>query len=210
MNSVVDQSNSRIADAFAKGTAAQTDAAFNQAGAYGGSAYNDMVHQNQQTLTDQLAANTNNLMNQNYYANAQMAGQDLDRNANIYGQDLARNASIGENQINRATNAFDTSQGRTLSAAQLGLASQGVDQNAIQGLNSIGTQQQGNTQDILNAMQNYYTQSQLAPFTGYDLMGNALSRYSAANNTSSMQGPGTSGVTNLAGIISFLASLGLG
>jgi len=97
-----------------------------------------------------------------------------------------------------------------LSAAGLGLQSQGVDQNAISGLYGMGAAQQGNTQDVLNAMQNYYTQSQLAPFTGYDLMGNALSRYSAANNQSSMQLPGTSGVTNFSGILGLLASLGLG
>ncbi len=232
LQSVMDRTGDAMAKAYAQGTAAQTDSAFNQAGAYGGSAYQQQTANNQEAFGNALGQTLGGLQYNNYLNSGQLAGQDLARNTSAYGQqaalntgnqltdlarnatlsstDLARNSGLANDYLNRTTNAFDTSQGRALNAAQLGLASQGVDQNAIQGLNSIGTQQQGNTQDVLNAMQNYYTQSQLAPFTGYDLMGNALSRYSAANNQTSTQLPGTSGITNFSGILGLLASLGLG
>ena len=189
LQNVIDSSNADIAKAYAQGIGAQTDAAFNQAGAYGGSAYQNQVANNQDMLAKNLAANTSNLRYNNYLNSGQLAGTDL-----------ARNAGLADSYLNRTTGAYDTAQGRSLNAAQLGLASQGVDQNAIQGLYGMGAAQQGNTQDVLNAMQNYYTQSQLAPFTGYDLMGNALSRYSAANSLQTMQGDGTSGITNFLGL----------
>jgi hypothetical protein len=196
LQNVINSSNADIAKAYAEGIGAQTDAAFNQAGAYGGSAYQGQVANNQDMLAKNLAANTSNLRYNNYLNSGQLAGQDL-----------SRNAGLAENYLNRTTGAYDSTQNRTLGAAQLGLASQGVDQAAINGLFNMGTAQQGNTQDVLNSMNNYYTQSQLAPFTGYDLMGNALSRYSAANNQQTMQLPGTSGVTNFLGGATALSQL---
>ena len=184
-NQVIDQTNNRIADAYARGTAAQTDSAFNQAGAYGGSAYKDQVANNERSLGDALALNTSNQLNQNFY----------------------NNANLAENQLNRASGAFQNQSQNQLQAAGLGLQSQGVDWNAINNLANLGYGQQQNTQNVLGAMQNYYTQSQLAPFTGYDLMGNALSRYSAANNVSTAQGSPTSGVTNLLGGLGALYTL---
>ena len=222
LQSVIDSSNADISKAYAQGIGAQTDAAFNQAGAYGGSAYQNQVANNQDMLAKNLAANTSNLRYNNYLNSGQLAGQDLSRNTAAYGQqaalntgnqltdlarnaslsgtDLARNAGLAGDYLNRTTGAYDSAQQRALSAAQLGLQSQGVDQNAISGLYGMGAAQQGNTQDVLNAMQNYYTQSQLAPFTGYDLMGNALSRYSAANSVQTAQLPGSSGITNFLGL----------
>jgi len=56
----------RIADAYSTGTAAQTDAAFNRAGAYGvgNSAYEETVGRNQQSLGDSLSLLAGNIYNQ--------------------------------------------------------------------------------------------------------------------------------------------------
>lgn len=54
-----------IADAYARGTAAQTDASFNNAGGYGGSAYNETKHSQNQAFADSL----NNLGNTQYQQN---------------------------------------------------------------------------------------------------------------------------------------------
>lgn len=58
--------SSRLADAYATGTAAQTDAAFNRAGAFGlgNSAYEEAVGRNQQNFGDALAGLAGNIFNQ--------------------------------------------------------------------------------------------------------------------------------------------------
>lgn len=63
-----DQAADRMGDAFARGTAAQTDARFARAGAFGGSAWNEMQGVNQQALGDSLAGLASNLYGGNYQA----------------------------------------------------------------------------------------------------------------------------------------------
>jgi hypothetical protein len=94
LDQMVNSSNADIARAYSTGTAAQTDAAFNSSGAYGGSAYQNQVANNQDMLGKNLAANTSNLRYQNYLNSGQLAQNDLARNANISGQDLARNSGL--------------------------------------------------------------------------------------------------------------------
>jgi hypothetical protein len=52
-----------ITDAYSKGTAAQTDAAFARSGAFGGSAYRDQTGTNQKALGDSLSLAAGNLYN---------------------------------------------------------------------------------------------------------------------------------------------------
>lgn len=68
-----DQAAGRMADAFSRGTAAQTDATFARAGAFGGSAWNEMQGANQRALGDSLAGLAANLYGGNY--NAERARQ---------------------------------------------------------------------------------------------------------------------------------------
>lgn len=63
-----DQAAGRMADAFSRGTAAQTDARFARAGAFGGSAWNEAQQANQQALGDSLAGLASNLYGGNYQA----------------------------------------------------------------------------------------------------------------------------------------------
>lgn len=53
-----------ITDAYSKGTAAQTDAAFSKAGAYGGSAYKEMTADNNRKFADALNSYAGNLYQQ--------------------------------------------------------------------------------------------------------------------------------------------------
>lgn len=182
---VINSVNSNMADAYAKGTAAQTAGAFNQAGAYGGSAYQDTMAQNNKAFANALGNVDSNLLNQNYY----------------------NNTGLAENAINRATGSYQNALQQQLNAATLGLQSQGVDWNAINNLYGLGAAQQGYGQNVLNAMGNYYTQSQMAPFMGYDLMGNALTNYSNANRVSTTQLPGTNPLTAAGGLIGAIGTL---
>lgn len=54
-----------ITDAYRRGTAAQTDAAFSRAGNFGGSAYQEQTQANQRALGDTLAQAAGNLQQQN-------------------------------------------------------------------------------------------------------------------------------------------------
>lgn len=60
--------SARITDAYSRGTAAQTDAAFSRAGAYGGTGYQEQVRNNQRALGDSLALGSANLYGANYDA----------------------------------------------------------------------------------------------------------------------------------------------
>lgn len=61
-----DQAAKRVADSFARGTAAQTDARFARAGAFGGSAWNEIQGANQQALGDSLSGMAANIFGNNY------------------------------------------------------------------------------------------------------------------------------------------------
>jgi len=61
-----DQAANRVTDAFSRGTAAQTDARFARAGAFGGSAWNQAQQANQTALGDSLAGMAANIFGNNY------------------------------------------------------------------------------------------------------------------------------------------------
>ncbi len=183
-----------MSQAYANGTAAQTDAAFNQAGAYGGSAYQNQTGINNKAFATSLGNTLSNIYGQNYYNSGQLAQNDLARNANISSTDLARNSGLADNTLNRATGAFQNQQQNALQASQLGLASGQMDWNAINNLNALGTQQQQNTQNNLNGIQNFWQQTAMGPYANLDIQGNALQRVpgTTTNSTGSFTGPAQS------------------
>lgn len=61
-----DTAADRVTDAFSRGTAAQTDARFARAGAFGGSAWNEIQGANQQALGDSLSGMAANIFGNNY------------------------------------------------------------------------------------------------------------------------------------------------
>jgi hypothetical protein len=167
---MVKNSNDLIAQNFAKGTAAQTDASAASQKAYGGSAYNERTNDNNRTLGGLIGANTNNLLQQQFN-NSQ---------------------NLAENQLNRSTSAYDASQNRALQGAQVGIGQQGADLQALQAnIQAAGIPMQYQ-QQLLNAAQNYYNQGQQAPFTMMDFLGNALTRASSGYGTNTQTGPGQS------------------
>lgn len=61
-----DLAANRMTDAYSRGTAAQTDANFARAGAFGGSAWNERQQANEQSLGDSLAMLGNQIFGNNY------------------------------------------------------------------------------------------------------------------------------------------------
>jgi hypothetical protein len=160
---LVDQSNQQLAQNYARGTAAQTDAAAAREGAYGGSGEQEAQARNAQNLSQQIAQNTNSLLGQNYYNSANLAEQGL----------------------NRAANSVNQTQQMQLQAAGLAPQYQQSDINAIQAMMGGGQQVQGYQQNLLNAAQGLFNQYQQAPWQLSDLLGGALSRASGQGGTTS-------------------------
>lgn len=181
---VINSTNQNMTQAYQNGTAAQTDAAAARAGAYGGSGYQEQTGINNKNFAQAIGATDSGLLNQNYYANAGMA----------------------QNTLNNAAQAFQQQQQNALQGASLGLQSQYGDINAINNMYNMGANQQGYQQNVLNGMQNYYGQYQMAPYTQQQLYGNALSQASGASIMASTSQPGASPY-NWTGYLPLFASL---
>lgn len=154
VNNVVNQANQDITSAYGRGTSAALDSAAARAGSFGGSGYQEAQQANQRALGDALAASTYQNLNQNYYANMNQASTDANRNAAM-----------------------------TQAGAGLGLQSANQDLASILGVNQLGQQQTAYTQQILDAMKNYYQDTQSEPFMRSDIMGNAISRMGGGGTT---------------------------
>jgi hypothetical protein len=160
-NNVINDTAGNMSKAFAQGTAAQTDAAANQQGAYGGSAYNAQQSNNAQGLANSVGqmANQYRLQNQTLGANnynqgiSQMLqaapiglqGQQLDLQA---GQALA---GVGDMQRSYQQQLMDSLYGQWQAGQQAPLANLDIFGNALSrasggvagGSTSTGTQSGG-------------------------------------------------------------------
>lgn len=111
-------------------------------------------------------------------------------------------AGLAYQNYQNSGNLFNQDQNRQLQASQLGLASQGTDLNAINNLAGMGGLQQGQTQNVQDAMQNYFNQNVQAPFASSSILGNGLSQAGGAPaSTSTTTGAGQgSTLANLLGL----------
>lgn len=95
-----------IADAYARGTAAQTDAAFNRSGSYGGSAYTETKAANNKAFGDSL----NDLANTQYQQNRQQqlqAAALAPTAANQSYNDIAQLANAGQTKDSYQQSVLD-------------------------------------------------------------------------------------------------------
>lgn len=172
LDSMVNSSNQQIAQNFARGTAAQTDAAAAREHGYGGSGYQEAQDRNASTLGNLIGQNTNSLLGNQYNQSAQLAEQGL----------------------NRASGAVQGERGRQLQAAGLAPGYQSSDISAIQAMMGGGDQVQNWQQQLMNAGQQLFGQYQQAPWQLSDLFGGALGRASgqAGTTSTSVFGPSMS------------------
>lgn len=106
--STLDKGLNDITRAYRNGTAAQTDSAFANSHAFGGSAYQETVANNERQLGDTL---------QNYVNNARQ-GQ-YDRSANLTESALARGLNAQQFNDTMGNQAFESAAQRGLQAGQL-------------------------------------------------------------------------------------------
>ena len=195
-NRVINDTATNMAQAHRLGTAAQTDAAFARQGAFGGSAYDQMVQQNASTLANSVGqmANQARLGQQGLQSQAYQAERGLMQNAGLAGvQDWQAERN---NMMGAAPIAGQLAQDDWQSAAALTGAGDALRQHE---------------QSLLNEALAEWTRSQQWPLANLDLFGNVLARASGnvaggSSTTQTGQGYEASPLASLLG----LGALGAG
>jgi hypothetical protein len=189
-----------VVGAYQRGTAAQTDTAFNRPGAFAGGAHVAQIGANEDALARNLARQSSEMDFGQWDRSSGLYNQDIGRNANLEQQaigmvndtrqaDYARNSGIAEaalnrgmqsqtNDLNRATSAWDAERNRQMSAYQNALQGHQSDLSDAQHIIGVGDAQRQYQQDMLNQQLNSYQQWQQYPYQQADIFGNALSRAS--------------------------------
>ena len=110
--SVINNTNLDMTQAYQRGTAAQTDAAMARQGAYGGSAYNELTGANNKAFAQAVGSTDSGLLNQNYYNNAALWNQDQQRQLQASGLGLASQGTDLQ-AINNLASMGSMQQGNT-------------------------------------------------------------------------------------------------
>lgn len=179
--------DSDITNNFARGTAAQTDAAAARSGAMGGSAYNEMTQQNAKTLGNTIAQN------------------DSTQRNNQFNQ----SANLAENQINRGWQGYENAANRGLQGIGLQNQMNQTDLQRWQAVMGAGDTQQQTQQNNINAAQNLFNQNVQWPIYAEQLYGDILQRASGQGGSSStsVQLPGYNGLLSGLGAAGGLYSM---
>jgi hypothetical protein len=170
-----------IANAYATGVAAQTDAAFSGGRNYGGSAYNEVVQRNQKGLADSLG----NLAGQIYQGERGMQESARSQLAQQYAQERA-------NQLAAQNILFDGYQqerSNQLSAMQFAPQLAETDYADIDRALSVGDILRENEQDIINAQYEDWFNAQEYPREMLDLYSVLLNRAMGGGSQSTVRQP---------------------
>jgi hypothetical protein len=140
--------------AYQQGTAADTTRMFNQAGAFGGSAYQNAVANNQNALAKQQGQYISGMQNDQYNRSAQLTQQQNQLGSQAY-----------QNERQRQMGAIGSAQGEQNLALQRANAQMG-----------IGDVTRGYNQDLINQSVNDFQTQQQYPFQMADWFSGLLGR----------------------------------
>lgn len=149
-------------DSFARGTAANTNAAAARSGAFGGSAHNELAAVQGAELAKQVAGMESGMRNDQF-----------NRAANIWGQDIGRNAGLAE-----------TGFGRQLQTLGMMPALQAGNVNLLNALLSGGELSRGLDQQELMGQIGRHQQNVQQPIAALNILMDALARASGGGGTS--------------------------
>jgi hypothetical protein len=170
LRNMISQSNQGITDAYSRGTAAQTDAAANMQGAFGGSGHQEQIKSNQSALADALAKNTTGMLE----------GQ------------WQRSADLREGALGRGFNAYEGERNRQMGMAGLVPQMYGAGVQGISSLLDAGNIQRMIGQQGLDSdMQRFYEQAG-APLSGVQSMMSLLAQLSGQGGSVTSSVPGAS------------------
>lgn len=157
--------NQNMADAYQRGTAAQTDAAMARQGAYGGSGYNELTAANNKAFGQAVGNTDANLYYQNYQNSGNLFNQDQNRQLQAAGlglqsQGVDQNAigglnSIGTQQQGNTQNVLDAMNNYFSNSQQANLIPSDIMGNALSrasGASTTTTQSVPGSSDWMNAI----------------------------------------------------------
>ena len=179
-NQVLDIGQKKIVDKYQQGTAADTERAFQQAGAFGGSAHKQTVANNQGALVEGLGNYTAGMQNDQYQ----------------------RSAGLEENRLGRASGAFEGERGRMMGAIPLGNQQQQLAFDRYKTLMGVGDINRSYQQDFLNQEFQDWQDSQNQQFKMLDFYTGLLGRAQggvAPNMTTTQSGYRASPFSQLLG-----------
>jgi outer membrane biogenesis lipoprotein LolB len=156
LQKTIDDATGDISRSYKNGTAANTDAAFSRAGAFGGSAWQEQVANNERELATSLGRTANDMRMQDY----------------------GMQANLAESQVGRDENAYQQERGRSMSSLSMLPNLMNNDLRGAQALLGTGDAQQGFDQDALDLSYQDFQQRRDYPLQQLDIMGNALGKVS--------------------------------
>lgn len=180
-----------ITNAYNKGTAADTTRMFNLAGAFGGSAHQDAMANNEAALGKTLSNYASGMQNDQYNRSANIAEQELGRGDNMY-----------ESYLNRGSQNYENERQRQMGAIGLGNQQQELGFQRANALLGVGDSYRGFNQDLLNQNYNDWQAGQNNEFNMADWYTGLLSRAQGGmspNMTSTQAGYSASPFSQLLG-----------
>jgi len=197
----VNKAQTDITNQYANGTAAQTLAQFNNAGAFGGSAMQQTQQLQNQGLANDLTNVEAQLRGNAYAGTQQAAGQQaaLNTQTNLTNQSNNLNATQAQNALNSQN--YQSAQQNALGAAGLAPGLNQANYYGYQQQLGAGQTQQQNDQNQLGAQyQQWYNQA-YSPYQQLGILQSALSGAlgNGAQGVSTSTQSGGNSLTNLLG-----------
>ena len=180
-NSMLQQGQEEITDAYQKGTAADTTRMMNLSGAFGGSAHQNAVANNQAALAKQLGQYTTGMQNEHYN----------------------RSAGLEESALNRGSQNFSDERNRMMGAVGQGQNEQGLAYQRIGALQDFGGFMQGQDQQQRDFGYNQFQESLNWPYKQFDFLTNLYGRAQGglAPNQTMYQSGGNGVAQGLGGLL---------
>jgi hypothetical protein len=204
-NNAINFNANQMGNAFATGTAANNDALAARGGAFGGSAWQQKQTADAAAMAGQVGnmANTYNLNLQNTksadYQNAvQAALAAAGQRQSAYGMDT----SNALNAANMQQGAYQSDMANMQNANALAGQLSQDDWKAADYLRSIGAQQEGYQQSLLDSQQKQWQEAMNAPYQQMQAYANTLSQFAGTGSTgqTQMYGGGQSPWGTIAGL----------
>lgn len=223
-----------ISKAYKEGTSADTTRMFNLSGAFGGSAHQNTVKNNEEALAKQMGQFSSGMLNDQFnrssgleesFLGRDFAGQQfnagLGENAinrlmgseeSFLGRDFAGqqfNSGLGEAAANRGFQGHENERGRQMQG--VGAATNLLDTHSRNLMNAVqaGGVERNQMQDLLNSQYGDFNEWRNYPNQQLDVFGNALSRSAGgAGSTQTQQGPGPDRVSQGMGALALGNYLG--
>ena len=194
---MLNQGMEDITGNYQKGTSADTTRMFNLAGAFGGSAHQNAVQNNEAALAKQLGNYASGMQNQQYDRSAGLDESRIGRMTSAQEGLLSRGNEGWQRGQDRASNAYEAERGRQMSGIGLGQNTQGLAMDRIRGLMDTGGVARGVDQQNRDFDYSQFTEAQNHP---YKLLQLLMGNYAQAQGQTGQQNTSMYGGSNAGAI----------